>query len=389
MPAAFARSAMSAPARDACSIGLRPRRSASVQLTAASVRPASSSTSWAKMPRLERNTAMRGRSAVPRTLARTRRRRLRRRWGDVTVLMRDCSAWWSAHWRGVRAGCGSCPLAYLPGDVLALVADALALVGLRGPLLADDGGDLADLLLARALHDDARGLRHLELDALRRLDRHGMRVAERELEVAALELGAIADALDLERLREAGGDALDHVGDQRPRETVQRAMLGAVGRPRDEQLAVLLLHLDDARLALLEVAARTGHAHDLGLDRHGDRVGDWDGLPSDAGHRATRPRRRPRRRRPPFGRRDRSSRRGTWTGWRCPCRRAPSGRAWRRHRSADPGARRAGSPRSPTCGSRCTSAGRRSARRPRRDGPRRSRRTRCSPARAGCGRAPS
>ena len=37
-----------------------------------------SSMSWAKMPRLERNTDRRGRSAVPRTFARTRRRRLRR-----------------------------------------------------------------------------------------------------------------------------------------------------------------------------------------------------------------------------------------------------------------------------------------------------------------------
>src|SRR5918997_2836801 len=284
MPAALARSASSAPARCACSIGLSERSSPSVQLTAASVRPASSSMSWAKIPRLERNTAMRGRSAVPRTFARTRRRRLRRFSGDVTVLMRDCSAWWTAYRCRCRAGSGSCPLAYLPCDVLALVADALALVGLRGPLLADHGGDLADLLLARALDDHARGLGHLELDALGRLDRHGMRVAERQLQVAALELRAVADALDLERLREAGGDALDHVRDQRPRETVQRAVLRAVGRPRDEQLTVLLLDVDHARLALLEVAAGTGHAHDLRLDRDGDRVGDGNGLSADAGH---------------------------------------------------------------------------------------------------------
>src|SRR3954469_23264455 len=102
----------------------------------------------------------------------------------------------------------SCALTDLPGDVLALVADALALVGLRRPLLADDGGDLADLLLVVALDDHARGLGHLELDALRRLDRHGMRVAQGQLEVAALELRPIADALDLQRLGEAGGDAL-------------------------------------------------------------------------------------------------------------------------------------------------------------------------------------
>src|SRR5215212_5533803 len=99
----------------------------------------------------------------------------------------------------------SCALAHLPLDVLALVADALALVGLRRPLLADDGGGLADLLLGVALDDHARGLGHLELDPLGSGDLDRMRVAERELEVRALERGAVADALDLQRLGEAGG----------------------------------------------------------------------------------------------------------------------------------------------------------------------------------------
>src|SRR3954469_12790606 len=102
----------------------------------------------------------------------------------------------------------SCPLADLPGDVLALVADALALVGLRRALLADVRGDLADELLGDPLDDDARRLGHLELDALGRGDVDRMRVAEREREVLARELRAVADALDLEGLGVAVGDAL-------------------------------------------------------------------------------------------------------------------------------------------------------------------------------------
>src|SRR3954452_21089407 len=133
----------------------------------------------------------------------------------------------------------SCALADLPGDVLALVADALALVGLRWPLLADDGGDLADLLLGVALDHDARGRRHLELDPRGSGDANGMRVAERELEVRALERRAVADALDLEGLGEAGRDALDHVRDQRAGQAVQRAVLGAVGGPADDELLAL------------------------------------------------------------------------------------------------------------------------------------------------------
>ena len=84
----------------------------------------------------------------------------------------------------------------------------------------------------RALDDDLRRRRHLELDPLARRDRDRMRVADGELEVAALELGAVADTLDLEVLLEAVRHALDHVRDERAREPVQRAILAAVGGPR-------------------------------------------------------------------------------------------------------------------------------------------------------------
>jgi hypothetical protein len=51
-----------------------------------------------------------------------------------------------------------------------------------------------------------------------------------ELQVGALELRAVADALDLEVLLEALRDTLDHVRDERPRQAVQRAVLAALGR---------------------------------------------------------------------------------------------------------------------------------------------------------------
>ena len=54
------------------------------------------------------------------------------------------------------------------------------------------------------------------------------------------------------------------------RMTVERAVLAPVGRARDEQLGVLAVDDDVARLALLERAARPADAHDLGLDRHLD-----------------------------------------------------------------------------------------------------------------------
>src|SRR5207244_3473762 len=132
-------------------------------------RPASSFTSCASMPRLERKTTRRGRSAVPWTLARTRRWRRRR----ASLTMR----------RGT--------LADLPADVLALVADALALVRLGRAHLADLGGRLPDHLLVRALDEDLRRRRHLEGDALARLDRDSVRIADAQLEIGALERGAV------------------------------------------------------------------------------------------------------------------------------------------------------------------------------------------------------
>src|SRR5437764_14336456 len=117
------------------------------------------------MPRLERKTEMRGRSALPCTLARTRRRRLSRLAGLVMTVMR------------VHLPCltRSCPLTDLPGHVLAFVADALALVRLGLALLADQSRDLAHLLLGGAADDDSGGLRDLEVDPIGRLDRDRVR----------------------------------------------------------------------------------------------------------------------------------------------------------------------------------------------------------------------
>src|SRR3954469_17987131 len=165
MPTFLAAAASALPTASACAVLSPWNDFASARCDAdASVRPASSSTSCASMPRLERKTTRRGRSAVPCTFARTRRWRRRR--ASLTV----------------RLG----TLAYLAPHVLTFVADALALVRLGRAHLADLGGRLADHLLVRPLDEDLRRRRHLEGDARARLDRHGVRVADAELEVGAL-----------------------------------------------------------------------------------------------------------------------------------------------------------------------------------------------------------
>ena len=69
-------------------------------------------------------------------------------------------------------------LAGLAADLLAGVADALALVGLRLALLADVGGGLADELLVGAEHGEPRRGLDPELDAGGRIHLDRVRVAE-------------------------------------------------------------------------------------------------------------------------------------------------------------------------------------------------------------------
>src|SRR4029079_9841463 len=132
MPAFLAASASAFPTASAC-FDLSPLNDFPSPRCDAdeSVLPASSSTSCSSMPRFERKTTRRGRSAVPLTFPRTRR--CRRRRASLTVKLGT--------------------LAYLPAHVLALVADALALVRLRLAHLADLGGRLTDHLLVGPLDD--------------------------------------------------------------------------------------------------------------------------------------------------------------------------------------------------------------------------------------------
>src|ERR671931_242706 len=114
------------------------------------------------MPTFERKTDKRGRSAVPTILPRTRRWRRLRASRTLSLLMGACRrrSRLSApadRWRGpggtgrfhqrkgFSAGSASCSLPDLPANVLALVADALALVRLGRSHRTHLGGGLPHL----------------------------------------------------------------------------------------------------------------------------------------------------------------------------------------------------------------------------------------------------
>ena len=116
----------------------------------------------------------------------------------------------------------------------------------------------------------------------------GVRVADLQLEVVALERGAVADALDLEPLLEALRDALDHVRDQGARQAVQLAVGSALGRTGHGDRAALLLDLHALRHDLLERAERARDRDAAGLQLNGHAGGDFDGCFSDSTHVITR-----------------------------------------------------------------------------------------------------
>src|SRR5262245_25971868 len=103
-------------------------------------------------------------------------------------------------------------LAHLLLDHLVHVPDPLPLVRLRRTQRADLGGDLPYLLTVDARHRDFRLLLHRHRDPFGDREDDGVRVAERELDVLSLDVGAIADSLDVEVARPSGRDALDRVG---------------------------------------------------------------------------------------------------------------------------------------------------------------------------------
>src|SRR5437870_2734551 len=104
-----------------------------------------------------------------------------------------------------------------------------------------------------------------------------MREAERENQPVALLLSAVADAIDLERLLEAGRHAGDHVCDERARQAVELLVRPTLGRAAHLERAVLADDLHGGMEVALELALRAFDGdvgaleRDLDVARDGDR----------------------------------------------------------------------------------------------------------------------
>src|SRR5882724_2979124 len=160
-----------------------------------------------------RNTLSRGRTGVPAIRLRWRSWMRTRRSFFVFIFIPKPSA--LSPYLRLRPRLAGLLLQHFAG-----VAHALLLVRIGLAEAADVRGDLTDQLAIHAGDGDVRLLVDRDVDPVRDIEDDRVRVPEREDDLLALHLGAIADADDVELALEAVGDAEHRVGDQRAREAV-------------------------------------------------------------------------------------------------------------------------------------------------------------------------
>src|SRR4051794_38576273 len=183
------------------------------------------------------------------------------------------------------SGCRADGLTGLPADRFLRVLDALTLVRLRRTELAYRGRRLAEYLTIGTLERHDRLLVDLGVDAFRELEHDRVRVAEREMQLAAFRFGAVADAVDLEHAAEAGADARHHVRDELASEAVRAPCLARVVATSEAHVPLGDLHLDVRTDARAKLPLGAGDAHLVVLDRERHAGRQRDGLFADTRHR--------------------------------------------------------------------------------------------------------
>src|SRR4029077_1265624 len=175
-------------------------------------------------------------------------------------------------------------LSFLAEDVFARVLDAFALVRLGLAEATDYRGDVPDLLAIDAGNDNLGRLGHGDRDALRNRIHDVVAIAELDLQVLALQRGAVTDAVNLQPALEALGHARHHVGEQRTVGTPHGAGAFGVDPWIDLDLRVLHLGRDVAMEHDRHRALGPFHVDDLAVHAGGDARGDRNRLFSYTRH---------------------------------------------------------------------------------------------------------
>src|SRR5215204_2622935 len=111
-----------------------------------------------------------------------------------------------------------------------------------------------------------------------------MRVADLQIDVASLQGCSVADAGDVQRLREPFRHASYGVVDQGSRKPMHRPMLWRVRGPLDNYVTIFLPYIDPAPHRHRELALRAVHLYATARELHVDRIRDLDRSLPDSRH---------------------------------------------------------------------------------------------------------
>src|SRR3712207_3828150 len=148
--------------------------------------------------------------------------------------------------------------------------------------LPDLRGHLADPLLVYPTHDYRGGVRDLELYSLPRRDRYGVRVSNLQVHILSLQRRPVADARDVQRLREPVRHAGYGVLDKRAGKPVHCPVLGGVGGPLNDDSVVPVPDLDAAADRYDQFALRACNLDALARELYVNRARNLDRRPSDS-----------------------------------------------------------------------------------------------------------
>src|SRR5580698_2229860 len=178
----------------------------------------------------ERYTESRGRSSVPRTFFLTRPWRNLRfsdRSTDIATPIRPST--------GTRSGCR---FTGLTSNRFGLVFDTFALVRLRRSQPSDFRSNRSQQLTVGALQRQRNLALNLGRNLRRQLIDDWMRVAQGQIDQVALDVGAIAYAIDLEHRLKALAHALGHIGHELAHQTMHCTFVGTIARTFHHDLGI-------------------------------------------------------------------------------------------------------------------------------------------------------
>src|SRR5512132_634363 len=111
-----------------------------------------------------------------------------------------------------------------------------------------------------------------------------MRKAQCDVDLLALDLGAITDAVDFKHTAKALADTLGHIGDQLSRKPMQSPNLTLLALALDSNDIAFNFYIDPRRNSRFELSFRSFQTNFLGFDGHLDSTWDRYGQLSNTRH---------------------------------------------------------------------------------------------------------